>query len=140
MARQPNPGDWFGQATTSGDWGLVVSHDGQHFHETVKGHVFLHRTDSKPKMPAGMRYETVLCQANGILNVGDETRIYHGRWANTEQTKDYYADIGLATLPRDRWARWAFTRTPVKAPCGPHPSRSAPTAATSPSTPTACKE
>jgi hypothetical protein len=25
---------------------------------------------------------TILCQANGILNVSKETRIYHGRWRN----------------------------------------------------------
>jgi hypothetical protein len=100
---QPSPGDWFGRATTSGDWGLVVSNDGQHFRETVKGHVFLHRTDSSAAVKPGIRHEKVLCQGNGILNVGDETRIYHGRWVNPEKLEDYYAEIGLATLPRDRW-------------------------------------
>jgi hypothetical protein len=96
-------GDWFGRATTSADWGLVVSNDGQHFHETVKGHVFLHRNDSRPVVSPDVRHETVLCQGNGIINVGDETRIYHGRWVNSEKLENYYADIGLATLPRDRW-------------------------------------
>jgi hypothetical protein len=46
----------------------------------------------------------VLAQSgNGILNVGDETWIYHGRWANTEHYEDYHAEVALATLPRDRW-------------------------------------
>jgi hypothetical protein len=100
---RPYAGDRFGRATTSADWGLVVSNDGQHFRETVKGHVFLHRSDSSPVVTPGVRHEIVLCQGNGIITVGDETRIYHGRWVNSEQLENYYADIGLATLPRDRW-------------------------------------
>ncbi len=51
----------------------------------------------------GKAYPTILCQANGILNVGDETRIYHGRWRNARYGDDYYAEVALATLPRDRW-------------------------------------
>jgi hypothetical protein len=58
---------------------------------------------------AGHSFNTILCQANGILNVGDETRIYHGRWRNAngrdanDSLKHYYAEVALATLPRDRW-------------------------------------
>lgn len=100
---QPGAGDWFGRATTHADWGLVVSNDGQHFRETVKGRVYLDRHDSSTAVRPGVRHEKVLCQGNGIINVGDETRIYHGRWVNAEKLEDYYADIGLATLPRDRW-------------------------------------
>ena len=99
----PTPKDWFGMGTTSGDFGLVVSTDGLHFHEPVRGHVFLHRNDSPVTPIPGANYQTILCQANGILNVGGETRIYHGRWANTEHVDDYYAEVALATLPRDRW-------------------------------------
>lgn len=99
----PTEDDWFGMGASSGDFGLVVSNDGLHFREPVKGHVFLHRKDSRPILPDDVRYATVLCQGNGILNVGDETRIYHGRWANTADIKDYYGEIALATLPRDRW-------------------------------------
>ncbi|BBO33623.1 hypothetical protein PLANPX_3235 [Lacipirellula parvula] len=99
----PNPGDWFGDGTTSGDWGLVVSNDGQHFREAVKGHVYLHGSESGVKHPDGVDHQMILAQGNGIINVGDETRIYHGRWANTKEWKDYYGEIALATLPRDRW-------------------------------------
>jgi hypothetical protein len=36
--------------------------------------------------------------------VGDKTLIYHGRWRNaTIMGQDYYAEVALATLPRDRW-------------------------------------
>ncbi len=99
----PSEEDWFGMGATSGDFGLVLSNDGLHFREPVKGHVFLHRDESAPVMPAGVRHGRILCQGNGILNVGDETRIYHGRWANTADVKDYYGEVALATLPRDRW-------------------------------------
>ncbi|HVF10056.1 MAG TPA: hypothetical protein VNA16_04595 [Abditibacteriaceae bacterium] len=99
---QPKEGDWFGLGTTSGDLVLVVSNDGIAFREPVKGHVYLSRTDS-PVTPSEGAYETVLCQANGILTVGDETRIYHGRWRNSQDPRHYYAEVALATLPRDRW-------------------------------------
>jgi hypothetical protein len=96
--------DWFGQGSTAGDFGLLVSNDGLYFREPVKGHVLMHRSDSPaPMLPGSSKQETILTQANGILNVGDETRIYHGRWANTEQINDSYSEIALATLPRDRW-------------------------------------
>ena len=83
---------------------FLVSNDGQHFREPVKGHVFMSRRDSAPHVAPDVRYETVLTQSgNGILNVGDETWIYHGRWANTEHYADYHGEVALATLPRDRW-------------------------------------
>ena len=92
----------------SGDFGLLVSNDGIHFREPVKGYRFLRREDSLAAPVPGYNFNTVLCQANGILNVGDETRIYHGRWRNVgghdpELFKHYSAEVALATLPRDRW-------------------------------------
>jgi hypothetical protein len=93
----------FGRIT--GDLGLLVSNDGVRFREPVKGHRWL-RADDSPATPVpGHAFRTVLCQANGILNVGDETRIYHGRWRNAmgEHLRHYAAEVGLATLPRDRW-------------------------------------
>ena len=96
---------------TNGDFGLVLSNDGIHFREPVKGHVYISRHES-PVTPAEGRdhgyygtepYPTILCQYNGILNAGEETRIYHGRWRNAGVNEDYYAEVALATLPRDRW-------------------------------------
>jgi hypothetical protein len=96
----------FGQI--SGDLGLVVSNDGIAFREPVKGHVWLASRDSPATPVPGKSYLTILCQANGILNVGDDTRIYHGRWRNVDygenlDMRDYSAEVALATLPRDRW-------------------------------------
>ncbi len=93
----------------SGDLSLVVSNDGIAFREPVKGHLWLTGDDSPAPPVPGKSYNTILCQANGILNVGDETRIYHGRWRNVgygppaANEEDYYAEVALATLPRDRW-------------------------------------
>jgi hypothetical protein len=63
----------------------------------------LNRHESSAAVSPDVRHEDVLCQGNGILNVGGETRIYHGRWVNAEKLEDYHAEVGLATLPRDRW-------------------------------------
>lgn len=92
----------------SGDFALVLSDDGIRFREPVKGHVYLHAEESPVTPVPGKFYNTVLCQANGILNVGEETRIYHGRWRNSwlphgSLSEDYYGEVALAVLPRDRW-------------------------------------
>ncbi len=104
-----------GFAEISCDFGLVVSNDGIHFREPVKGHRFLRRNDSLVTPVPGYNFKTILCQANGILNVGDETRIYHGRWRNVggfaadEVLKYYSGEVALATLPRDRWGAFGLT-------------------------------
>jgi hypothetical protein len=87
------------------DFGLAVSQDGLRFREPAQGHIFLAASESPAEPAAARTYRTNLCQANGILNFGEETRIYHGRWRNTgwEYVEDYYGSVALATLPRDRW-------------------------------------
>lgn len=91
---------------TTCDLGLVVSNDGIHFREPVAGHVFISRNDSLPPPHPTKNFPTILAQGNGILNVGEETFIYHGRWRNVPvnaSPHDHYEAIALATLPRDRW-------------------------------------
>lgn len=95
---------WFGYGKISCDLGLVISNDGMHFREPVKGRVYISRTDAPATPIAGHNYPTILTQSgNGILNVGDETRIYFGRWMNADYGMGYSGEVGLATLPRDRW-------------------------------------
>ncbi|HMO59135.1 MAG TPA: hypothetical protein PKA05_18100 [Roseiflexaceae bacterium] len=85
------------------DLSLVVSNDGLHFREPVKGGIFI-AADESPAPPVdGVQHPTILAQGNGILNVGDETWIYHDRWRNAPYGEDYYSEVALATLPRDRW-------------------------------------
>ncbi|MFH1567023.1 MAG: hypothetical protein ABIL09_03420 [Gemmatimonadota bacterium] len=98
----------FGQI--SGDLGLLVSSDGIRFREPAPapGHAYVRRQDSPATPAPGREFPTILCQGNGILNVGGQTRIYHGRWRNVgQQAADiaahYRAEVALATLPRDRW-------------------------------------
>lgn len=96
------------------DFGLLISNDGVRFREPVKGHRFLRRDESLATAVPGHQFNTILCQANGILNVGDETRIYHGRWRNAnghsgeDLLKYYSGEVGLATLPRDRWGAFGL--------------------------------
>ncbi len=90
------------------DLGLVVSNDGIHFREPVKERVWLHRDESPATPVPGHDYNTNLCQGDGILNVGDKTLVYHGRWlngadANGMVLEHYTGQIALATLDRDRW-------------------------------------
>jgi hypothetical protein len=97
------PESWFGHEKTSCDLGLVVSNDGIHFREPVKGHVYISRVDSAVTAVDGKTYPTILIQSSEAVNVGDETRIYHGRWRNAAYGRDYWGEVALATLPRDRW-------------------------------------
>ena len=97
----------WGEDGTSCDLGLAVSNDGIHFREPVKAHAYISHRESPAPAVEGKNYPTILCQGNGILNVGDETRIYHGRWRNA-LGEDYYAEVALATLPRDRWGALGF--------------------------------
>ena len=104
----------WGEGGTSCDLGLVVSNDGIHFREPFAGHRFIRAEESPLPAVPGKQFPTLLCQANGILNVEDETRIYYGRWRNSEWPLEgdglnYYAEIGLATLPRDRWGALGLT-------------------------------
>lgn len=92
------------------DLGLLMSNDGIRFREpgATPGQPYIHHEDSLVTPAEDRDLNTILCQGNGILNVGDETRIYHGRWRNAGQkaediAKYYYAEVALATLPRDRW-------------------------------------
>lgn len=95
---------WFGWGRISCDLGLVISNDGLHFREPVKGHAYISQHDAPSTPVPGRNYPTILTQSgNGILNVGDETRIYFGRWLNAEYGMGYHGEIGLAILPRDRW-------------------------------------
>ena len=106
-------GEDFGKISC--DLGLVVSNDGLRFREPAAspGHAYIHRDESPATTVPGRAFNTILCQGNGILNVGDETRIYHGRWRNVGQKAEdlaahYQAEVALATLPRDRWGALAL--------------------------------
>lgn len=90
---------WFGYGKISCDLGLVISNDGMHFREPVAGRPFISRHDAPATPVPGKSFPTILCQSgNGILNVGDETRIYFGRWLNADYGEGYLGEVALATL------------------------------------------
>lgn len=104
---------WFGYGKISCDLGLVISNDGMHFREPVIGKPFISRHDAPATPVPGKSFPTILCQSgNGILNVGDETRIYFGRWLNADYGEGYLGEVALATLPRDRWGHLAVQTAP----------------------------
>jgi len=101
---------WYGAGLITCDLGLLISNDGVTFREPMKGAVFISGAESPVTPVPSVDDPTILCQANGILNVGDKTLIYHGRWRNATITgTDYYAEVALATLPRDRWGSLQLT-------------------------------
>lgn len=80
------------------------------FREPDPESIFISHKESPAKVFTGKPPNTILCQGNGILNVGDQTLIYYGRWARpTSSLEDYSAEVALATLPRDRWGALRLT-------------------------------
>ena len=94
-----------GMEGTSADLGLVIGHDGIHFTEPVKSYPFISAEESSNSSVRGRdpAIPTILCQGNGLLNVGETTYIYHGRWPNCGYPAGGGGEVALATLPRDRW-------------------------------------
>lgn len=64
---------WYGAGLITCDLGLVVSNDGVTFREPVKDFVYLSGAESPVTPVPGVEDPTILCQANGILNVGEST-------------------------------------------------------------------
>lgn len=102
------------------DLGLAISNDGLHFRQVVQGMPYIHHQDSPIHDFNTALPQRILTQGNGILNVGDRTLIYHGRWTSggliggpcektgsyelhTEHFDEYYSEIALAEIERDRW-------------------------------------
>lgn len=102
-------GMWHGAKKWDGvtiDLGLVVSNDGIRFREPAHEHVFLKRGRDGEWDQGG------LLQGQGFANVGDETFIYYGAWdPRGWQNSPPRGGVGLATLPRDRFATLAVDAT-----------------------------
>lgn len=82
--------------------GFVISNDGVHFREPAHEWVFL------PVGPDGTWDEGGLMQGQGFENVGDKTYIYYGSgdlrgWTGDTGPRVKRGEVGLATLPRDRF-------------------------------------
>lgn len=114
--REPN----WGEGGIDCHLGLVVSQDGIHFDEVVKGLPYIKSTDSPADPVPGKNYPTILHQSNSMFTVGNETFIYHGRWRNVDFqklsgkiqfqhiAKNYWGAVALARIPRDRWGGFSL--------------------------------
>ncbi len=95
-------GIWHGDKEWSGvtvDLGLVVSNDGLQFREPAHEWVFLERGADGTWDQGG------LLQGQGFENIGDQTFIYYGAWdPRNWQGSPPRGGVGIATLPRDRFA------------------------------------
>ncbi len=88
------------------DLGFVMSNDGVHFREALHEHVFLKRGRDGEWDQGG------LLQAQGFENVADKTRIYYGAWdPRAWQGSPPRGGVGIATLPRDRFAAFVVDET-----------------------------
>ena len=81
------------------DLGFVVSNDGIRFREPAHEHIFLKRGKDGEWDQGG------LLQGQGFENVDNETLIYYGAWdPRGWQDSPPRGGVGVATLPRDRFA------------------------------------
>jgi hypothetical protein len=83
--------------------GFVISNDGIHFREPAHEFAFL------KVGPDGTWDEGGLMQGQGFENIGDKTCIYYGSgdlrtWTGYKKPIPPRGSVGLATLPRDRFA------------------------------------
>jgi hypothetical protein len=88
------------------DLGFVVSNDGIRFREPAHEHIFLKRGADGAWDQGG------LLQGQGFENVGEQTMIYYGAWdPRNWQNSPPRGGVGIATLPRDRFASLIVDKT-----------------------------
>ncbi|MBL9114187.1 MAG: hypothetical protein JNJ83_04210 [Verrucomicrobiaceae bacterium] len=95
-------GRWHGAAEwkdVTVDLGFVISNDGLHFREPKHEWTFLERGKDGSWDQGG------LLQGQGFENIGDQTFVYYGAWDPRHwQDQQKRGGVGIATLPRDRFA------------------------------------
>jgi hypothetical protein len=88
------------------DLGFVVSNDGVRFREPAHEHIFMKRGADGAWDQGG------LLQGQGFENVGDQTYIYYGAWdPRAWESSPPRGGVGIATLPRDRFADLVVDKT-----------------------------
>ncbi len=88
------------------DLGFVLSNDGVRFRQPVYEGTFLARGRDGAWDQGG------LLQGQGFENVGDQTFVYYGAWdPRNWQGSPPRGGVGIATLPRDRFAAFVVDHT-----------------------------
>ena len=88
------------------DLGLILSNDGVHFREPAPGFVFVGR-DQELNWDRDYRDNTtndhLIMMQGPMVNIGDRTVIYYAAFTPTGDRMEGRSNLGLATLPRDRF-------------------------------------
>jgi hypothetical protein len=91
-------GQWHGHPTGDRRWvtidlGLLISHDGMHFHEPIRDYKFIVGRE-EPESTNG--WGPALMQGQGMYDMGDETYYWYSLWRHDGQVR-------LTTWERDRF-------------------------------------
>jgi len=78
--------------------GFIISNDGVLFREPVPDHAFIHWGTE----PSGWKTFRLL-QGSAFVNHGDKTYIWYSAGVGEHEAIENQAEVGLATLPRDRF-------------------------------------
>jgi hypothetical protein len=81
------------------DLGFLVSDDGIRFREPEPNFSLIPRGWDRP----AAWDSAAIIQAQAFENVGDRTYIWYGGWDNDVTKVEGHSEVGLATLPRDRF-------------------------------------
>ncbi len=92
--------------SVSCDLGLLISNDGLHFHEPAPGSTFIQR-DQELRWDRSFRdnkdKDNLLLDHGSIITTKRETFIYYSATTPGGNISGIHSNIGLATLPRDRF-------------------------------------
>ena len=101
----PEKPDFFAEKV-SVDLGLTVSNDGVHFREPAPGFVFIGR-DQEMSWDRDWKGNTtngyMLMLQGPMVNVDEKTLIYYTAFTPTGDTMESKSNLGLATIPRERF-------------------------------------
>jgi hypothetical protein len=85
------------------DLGLLLSNDGIRFREPEPNFSLIARGWDRP----ASWDSAAIIQAQAFENIGDRTFLWYGGWDNDVTKVEGHSEIGLATLPRDRFGALA---------------------------------
>jgi len=77
------------------DLGFLMSHDGVHFKEPIRDHVFIEKGKENTWDEGG------LLQGQGFMNIEDSTYIAYGSWDMTKPDYPPRGGVGLVKIRRD---------------------------------------
>ena len=91
--------------SVSADLGLLVSNDGLHFREPAPGYHFLERDQERAweTTDGKLSPDNLMLLQGSLVNTPTRTHVYYSASTAGGNTELVHGNIGLATLPRDRF-------------------------------------